>query len=125
MEFSHAFFLIKQFLEKKRSHESILCACQLLTRWVDEQNDEIDCSNWIGIPHRVLNALKDMESFTFDNAFQLLNKLDTMSDNRYRPDAIAFTMVLNMLAVSPSTPNALEVAEGLFHQSLRTGWSQR
>lgn len=121
MEFSHAFFLIKQFLENKRSHESIQCAVELLMRWVDEQNDDIDCSHWIGIPHRLLNALKDMESFSFDDALQLVNKLDTLSDKRYRPDAIAFTMVLNMLAVSPSTSNALEVAEELFQRALERG----
>lgn len=120
-ELSQADFLIASLLQYPRSHDSVQCTAQILNRWIDETRSGIDCTRLIGLPHRVLNAMKESETVSVEDALQLLNKMESIPDEAHRPDAKSFTMVLNMLSASPGNARTAELAEDLFQRALARG----
>jgi hypothetical protein len=97
-------------------------AARILLRWIKESNNSesrVSSSGALRICHQVLNTMKESATAaSVTEALHLLNQMESLRNKRQRPDAVAFTIVLNMLAASDADAN---VAEELFQRSLDRG----
>lgn len=98
-------------------------ASKILQQWIQESSaSNVTCSGLLDMLHRVVNTMKDSDKSVYVmEALHLVNQMESIPDESQRPDAKAFTMVLNMLSSVSDSEDDAELAEQLFQRSMDRG----
>jgi len=102
--------LLNSLFLKKQEHSraDLRNAGLIISRWVEESKrnrKDISCDGLLGIFHQVLKSMKVSKDFDAQEAIRLLNKMEMISDETERPDVVAYSMALNIIAGTSGLTN--------------------